>query len=179
MISFLVASSESGWSECSKTCGGGEKFKMINNVKQTLACNTLPCPGKRFTFVKVYAISRADFFSVNDHSGNMTLTFVECSLHHRSTFNCFSLFPFIVNGGFTPWSNWTECSASCGGGVSSRTRTCTNPIPMFGGVSCADKPVETKECNAQLCPPPKSKLRTRLSLPSCLACTFIFPIQVM
>lgn len=99
-------------------------------------------------------------------SGNMTLTFVECSLHHRSTVNCSSLFPFIVNGGFTPWSNWTECSASCGGGVSSRTRTCTNPIPMFGGVSCADKPVETKECNAQLCPPPKSKLRTRLSLPS-------------
>ena len=69
MISFLVASSESGWSECSKTCGGGEKFKMINNVKQTLACNTLPCPGKRLTFVKVYAISPADFFSVNDHSG--------------------------------------------------------------------------------------------------------------
>lgn len=59
---FLVAPSESGWSECSKTCGGGEKFKMMNNVKQTLACNTLPCPGKHFTFVNVYVISRADFF---------------------------------------------------------------------------------------------------------------------
>lgn len=62
MISFLVVPSESGWSECSKTCGSGEKFKMINNVKQTLACNTLPCPGKFFTFINVSVISRLDVF---------------------------------------------------------------------------------------------------------------------
>ena len=42
---FSLVASETGWSECSKTCGGGEKFKMVNNVKQVLPCNTLPCPG--------------------------------------------------------------------------------------------------------------------------------------
>ena len=62
-----------------------------------------------------------------------------------------------VNGGFTPWANWTECSQSCGGGITSRTRTCINPMPMYGGKPCPEKPVETKECNVQPCPQPKSK----------------------
>lgn len=65
----------------------------------------------------------------------------------------------IVNGGFTSWTNWTECSESCGGGVTSRTRSCTNPMPMYGGKSCSEKPVETKECNAEPCPEPKSEYR--------------------
>lgn len=42
---FSLVASETGWSECSKTCGEGEKFKMVNNIKQVLPCNTLPCPG--------------------------------------------------------------------------------------------------------------------------------------
>ena len=41
---------ETGWSECSKTCGGGEKFKMVNvggqMTKKVMPCNTLPCPGR-------------------------------------------------------------------------------------------------------------------------------------
>lgn len=46
---------ETGWSECSKTCGGGEKFKMVNNAKQVSPCNTLPCPGLcSFNFVHDY-----------------------------------------------------------------------------------------------------------------------------
>nr|XP_058946642.1 uncharacterized protein LOC131774603 [Pocillopora verrucosa] len=104
---------ETGWSECSKTCGGGEKFKMVNvggqMTKKVMPCNTLPCP---------------------------------------------------VNGGFTSWTNWTECSESCGGGVTSRTRSCTNPMPMYGGKSCSEKPVETKECNAEPCPEPKIPIRS-------------------
>ena len=64
---------------------------------------------------------------------------------------------FVVDGGFSVWSTWTECSQSCGGGVSSRTRVCVNPMPMYGGKSCSGKPVETKECNVEPCPPPKSE----------------------
>lgn len=67
-----------------------------------------------------------------------------------------------MNGGFTLWSNWTECTETCGGGITSRTRTCTNPMPMYGGVSCSGKPVETKECNLQPCPPPKSEWSSTL-----------------
>ena len=65
-----------------------------------------------------------------------------------------------VDGGFSPWSNWTECSVTCGGGVTSKSRTCTQPMPMFGGRRCVrfGPPVETKECNMHECPAPKSKL---------------------
>ena len=46
------------------------------------------------------------------------------------------------------------CSVTCGGGVQSRNRTCTNPPPAHGGTGC-DKPFDSKEtqsCNIAQCP---------------------------
>lgn len=41
-----------------------------------------------------------------------------------------------VHGGWTSWSAWSECSATCGIAVKTRTRTCTNPAPAHGGRVC-------------------------------------------
>ena len=43
----------------------------------------------------------------------------------------------LVNGNYTSWSVWSECSATCGGGIQERTRTCTHPKPQNGGKDCA------------------------------------------
>lgn len=41
-----------------------------------------------------------------------------------------------VHGGWTLFSAWSECSATCGFAVKTRTRTCTNPAPAHGGRVC-------------------------------------------
>jgi hypothetical protein len=50
-----------------------------------------------------------------------------------------------VNGG---WTAWSACSATCGGGV--MTRSCTNPVPAGSGAACVG--VASQTCNTQACP---------------------------
>ena len=60
-----------------------------------------------------------------------------------------------INGNYGPWSTWTKCSKSCGGGVRSRVRNCTNPAPAFGGMDCSaqGEPQESEPCKTrQICP---------------------------
>ena len=63
---------------------------------------------------------------------------------------------FPVHGNYSAWSNWGTCSASCGPGVRKRTRTCTNPEPEYGGLTCTEKNlgpnVESSKCNLGDCP---------------------------
>ena len=41
-----------------------------------------------------------------------------------------------VDGGFSPWTEWSECSKSCGWGYQSRDRECNAPEPSRGGKDC-------------------------------------------
>ena len=41
-----------------------------------------------------------------------------------------------VDGGYSSWGTWSMCNTSCGMGVQSRSRTCTNPRPKYGGRTC-------------------------------------------
>ena len=73
-----------------------------------------------------------------------------------------------VNGGWSPWSDWTPCSRSCERGVTFRMRSCTSPEykhrhffylriteyfmyimccrPAFGGESCSGNNREFHLC---------------------------------
>src|SRR3989344_3744687 len=57
-----------------------------------------------------------------------------------------------VDGGWSAWSAWGSCSASCGGGIQYRYRTCTNPVPAYGGADCVGPSSESQACNTQECP---------------------------
>ena len=57
-----------------------------------------------------------------------------------------------VNGGLSTWSAWSECSADCDGGTRTKTRTCTDPAPAYGGNGCGADNELTGTCNNQNCP---------------------------
>ena len=57
-----------------------------------------------------------------------------------------------VDGGFSDWSKYSECSATCGGGTQRATRTCTNPAPAHGGKGCTGEIEKEKECGTDPCP---------------------------
>ena len=56
-----------------------------------------------------------------------------------------------VNGGWCPWTDWGLCSVTCGNGYKMRSRTCTSPVPQYGGSDCYGSGTETMSCNLRAC----------------------------
>lgn len=57
--------------------------------------------------------------------------------------SCLFLLPDSV-GKWQPWSQWSVCSVSCGGGQQSRSRLCSSP-------PCSGLSHQSKTCNTQVC----------------------------
>ncbi|XP_027054273.1 mucin-like protein [Pocillopora damicornis] len=59
-----------------------------------------------------------------------------------------------VNGGYSAWTAYGDCSKTCGGGEQTRERTCTNPPPQYGGKDCSGlgPSSSTRSCNEGQCP---------------------------
>ena len=60
----------------------------------------------------------------------------------------------LVDGGYSEWSAWSACSATCAGGFQYRQRTCDNPEPENGGKDCSSLGADKEEaiCNTHICP---------------------------
>ena len=57
-----------------------------------------------------------------------------------------------VNCSWSNWNAWGDCSASCGGGTQLRYRI-VEEAAQNGGLLCEGAPVESRDCNVDLCPP--------------------------
>lgn len=54
---------------------------------------------------------------------------------------------FVVDGGWTEWSQWSICRADCEDkGWQSRTRFCENPKPSIGGDVCDGLASTNRSC---------------------------------
>ncbi|ETE66023.1 A disintegrin and metalloproteinase with thrombospondin motifs 18, partial [Ophiophagus hannah] len=59
--------------------------------------------------------------------------------------------PKPVNGQWSAWTRWSDCSRTCGGGVTYQERHCNNPKPQHGGKFCQGSSRIYQLCNTQLC----------------------------
>nr|XP_060466306.1 A disintegrin and metalloproteinase with thrombospondin motifs 13 isoform X7 [Panthera onca] len=57
----------------------------------------------------------------------------------------------VVHGHWSSWGPPSPCSRSCGGGVVTRRRQCSNPRPAFGGRACVGDDLQAEMCNTQAC----------------------------
>ncbi|XP_035668860.1 uncharacterized protein LOC118410979 [Branchiostoma floridae] len=58
-----------------------------------------------------------------------------------------------VDGGWSDWGAWSDCSVTCGVGTQTRDKTCTNPAPANGGADCVGPAEDTQQCDTGVsCP---------------------------
>lgn len=172
-------SSWSIFSVCSKSCGNGTKTRtrncsnptpehggknctLIGPLKEVHSCNAFPCP------IHGNYSSWSSFSVCSKSCGNGTMTRNRNCTKPEPRYsgnNCSSLgpsidnqpcnvFPCPVNGGYSSWGNFTQCTLSCGIGTMYRTRNCSNPVPQHGGKNCSTigPAMEVKTCNERPCP---------------------------
>ncbi|XP_053403584.1 thrombospondin-1-like [Mercenaria mercenaria] len=56
------------------------------------------------------------------------------------------------DGSWSSWLSWSNCDVTCGNGIQTRDRTCTEPAPSGGGHDCVGPSRDTKTCALQPCP---------------------------
>jgi len=66
-------------------------------------------------------------------------------------FRCCKMKKPVINGGWSKYGDWSECSVTCGAGQQERVRTCTNPPPSNGGAQCSGSNKETRKCDKGPC----------------------------
>ena len=64
-----------------------------------------------------------------------------------------NIFVYILtaNCKWAPWHAWSECTATCGGGVQNRTREVLQAAAN-GGKECQGPAAQFRDCNTAKCP---------------------------
>ncbi|XP_076872442.1 hemicentin-1 isoform X2 [Brachyhypopomus gauderio] len=60
--------------------------------------------------------------------------------------------PCPVDGQWSEWSSWDECSRTCGQGNRTRVRACSRPPAQHGGRACVGRAAEAVVCSIRPCP---------------------------
>ncbi|KAM4567594.1 adhesion G protein-coupled receptor B1 isoform 6-T6 [Fundulus diaphanus] len=159
----------SPWSLCSSTCGRGYRSRTRTCTapqfggdpcdgpeKQTKFCNIAVCPvdgvwNEWSSWSSCSATCSNGTMKRTRECNGPSYGGSECRGDWMETFDCF-LGDCPVDGKWQPWSLWSGCSKTCGGGSQQRNRNCFGPF--FGGQPCPGEPEEMRHCNEKKCPEP-------------------------
>ncbi|XP_065641517.1 uncharacterized protein LOC105843224 [Hydra vulgaris] len=157
------------WSECSVTCGVGNRSKYSQHetikIINLESCNQINCPedgmwgewnksecsntcGKGIKFLSRICNNPRPSYNGQDCIGVSNYTEV-----------CDNNIICPLNGNWSLWSSWSLCSQPCGGGLHSRFRSCSNPVPKFGGQNCNGSVEEFTNCTTHNCKSAKLNLK--------------------
>ena len=92
-------------------------------------------------FVKLLALRKLNFTN-----------FLFNGIYYNTRILLWIFLYILVNGGWTNWGEYGQCSKTCGLGSKVKRRTCTNPPPSFGGSQCSGTSSSSTSCKMKECP---------------------------
>jgi hypothetical protein len=154
------------WSNCTKSCGTGRKWRIRSIRRQALsggafcghtteerACNTNNCPGDCIMGAWTWGacsktcgsgrLKRTRPVIQNSFSGG-----VACGA--RSEWRNCNESPCPVHCATSKFTAWSICTKTCGGGSKRRSRTITTTA-KHGGYACPPL-IEHRDCASRKCP---------------------------
>uniref|UniRef100_A0A8C2VRJ2 Hemicentin-1 n=1 Tax=Chinchilla lanigera TaxID=34839 RepID=A0A8C2VRJ2_CHILA len=151
----------SAWGPCSVTCGSGiqKRSRLCNNPlpanggnpcqgseSEMRNCQKKLCPGTLLHLIDCHVVSRYQLPFPAYGVASVFILAIQIYLTAKWFHLC------VVDGRWSEWSLWEECTKSCGRGNRTRTRTCNNPPAQHGGRPCEGNAVEIIMCNVRPCP---------------------------
>lgn len=156
----------SPWSDCTKQCGTGSQTRL-RTIKKMASCSGQVCPALSENrkcneqccavdcvvspWGRISQCTKTCGGGVRSRTRtvltNSACDGASCPLLKQSRRCGTECCP--VDCGVSDWAKWSNCSATCAGGLQSRTRSVVNKT-VCGGLSCP-KMTEDRSCNTQCC----------------------------
>ncbi|KAM9651443.1 SCO-spondin-like [Trichechus inunguis] len=150
---YCAWSQWSAWSPCSRSCGpGGQQSRFRSSTSgswspkcreeqsQSQTCLQPPCPP--------LCVQGTHIRTLGDSWLQGACEQCSCTPEGVMCEDTSCAGPEA----WTPWSSWSSCPVSCGGGSQVRTRVCTTLASLPRGQPCSGPDSQTQPCGQQPCP---------------------------
>ncbi|XP_068081060.1 uncharacterized protein [Anabrus simplex] len=138
------------WSECSVKCGPGIKTRKRDCLITEKKREVEPESMEGVSLAALEGENIDEVKSLSKREGQTLLSGTACSGPSEEVEECMKE-DCSVDGGWSAWEVWQPCSAECGIGAQSRSRSCSNPAPQGGGVLCTGTITEVRHCFKRPC----------------------------
>ncbi|XP_035685697.1 SCO-spondin-like [Branchiostoma floridae] len=166
----------SPWSGCSVTCGSGTQTRdrsctnpapahggadCVGPDEEIQDCDTgVPCPvdgeWSDWSPWSGCSVTCGNGTETRDRSCTNPAPAhggADCVGPDQEAQDCDTAVPCPVDGEWSDWGPWSDCSVTCGSGTETRNRSCTNPAPAHGGADCVGPDEEVQDCDTGVpCP---------------------------